>query len=94
MAQQAAVKRKATLIKKAAVKKEPKTVPFKWEGKDRKGTKVAGETQGTNSALIKAQLRKQGVFVTKISKKSTLFSSKGKKIKPLDIAFLLVSWPR
>lgn len=87
MAQQAAVKRKTALIKKTAAKKEPKTVPFKWEGKDRKGTKVAGELQGTNPALIKAQLRKQGVLVTKISKKSTLFSSKGKKIKPLDIAF-------
>lgn len=87
MAQQAAVKRKTALIKKTAAKKEPKTSPFKWEGKDRKGTKVAGEIQGTNAALIKAQLRKQGVLVTKISKKSTLFSSKGKKIKPLDIAF-------
>ncbi len=87
MAQQAAVKRKAALIKKTAAKNEPKTVPFKWEGKDRKGTKVAGELQGTNPALIKAQLRKQGILVTKITKKSTLFGSKGKKIKPLDIAF-------
>lgn len=87
MAQQAAAKRKTALIKKTAAKKEPKTAPFKWEGKDRKGTKVAGEIQGTNAALIKAQLRKRGVLVTKISKKSTLFSSKGKKIKPLDIAF-------
>ena len=87
MAQQAAAKRKSALTKKTAAKKEPKSAPFKWEGKDRKGTKVAGEMQGTNAALIKAQLRKQGVFVTKISKKSTLFSSKGKKIKPLDIAF-------
>ncbi len=87
MAQQAAVKRKTALIKKPAAKKEPKTASFKWEGKDRKGTKVAGEMQGMNPALVKAQLRKQGVLVTKISKKSTLFSSKGKKIKPLDIAF-------
>ena len=87
MAQQAAVKRKAALIKKSSAKNEPKTAPFKWEGKDRKGTKVAGEIQGTNAALVKAQLRKQGILVTKVSKKSTLFGSKGKKIKPLDIAF-------
>jgi type IV pilus assembly protein PilC len=87
MAQQAAVKRKAALLKKSSAKKEPKTVPYKWEGKDRKGTKVAGEIQGNNPALIKAQLRKQGVLVTKISKKSTLFSGRAKKIKPLDIAF-------
>ncbi len=84
MAQQAAVKKPAAAKKKA---KEQKVYPFKWEGKDRKGTKVAGEVQGTNAALVKAQLRKQGVLVTKINKKSTLFGSKGKAIKPLDIAF-------
>jgi len=86
MAQQAAIKRKATPAKKKAAKViQPST--YKWEGKDRKGTKVAGEMQGTNPALVKAQLRKQGVLVTKVNKKSTIFSSKGKKIKPLDIAF-------
>lgn len=83
MAQQAAIKRKTAPAKK----KTPQAATFKWEGKDRKGTKVGGEIQGTNAALIKAQLRKQGVVVTKVNKKSTLFSSKGKKIKPLDIAF-------
>ncbi|SDU19914.1 type II secretion system F family protein [Halopseudomonas salegens] len=84
MAQQAAIKKPAAAKKKA---KEAKVYPFKWEGKDRKGTKVSGEIQGTNPALIKAQLRKQGVLVTKINKKSTLFGSRAKKIKPLDIAF-------
>ena len=83
MAQQT-VARKPVAAKKTKVEQ---TVPFKWEGKDRKGTKVAGEIQGTNAALVKAQLRKQGVLVTKIQKKSTLFGGKGKKIKPLDIAF-------
>jgi type IV pilus assembly protein PilC len=86
MAQQAAIKRKLTPAKKKAAKViQPST--YKWEGKDRKGTKVAGEMQGTNPALVKAQLRKQGVLVTKVNKQSTLFRSKGKKIKPLDVAF-------
>jgi len=86
MAQQAAIKRKASPAKKKANKViHPST--YKWEGKDRKGTKVAGEMQGTNPALVKAQLRKQGVLVTKVNKQSTLFRSKGKKIKPLDVAF-------
>ncbi|WP_229710431.1 type II secretion system F family protein [Halopseudomonas pertucinogena] len=71
-------------MKKAKVEK---VYPFKWEGKDRAGNKVGGEIQGANSALIKAQLRKQGVLVTKINKKSTLFSARAKKVKPLDIAF-------
>ncbi len=86
MAQAAALKRKPVQAKKT-VKKEEKLYPFKWVGKDRKGTKVSGELQGTNPALIKAQLRKQGITVTKINKASTLFGKKGKAIKPLDIAF-------
>ncbi|WP_150303142.1 type II secretion system F family protein [Pseudomonas saliphila] len=86
MAQQAAaLKRKTAPAKKKA--KEPKIYPFKWEGKDRKGTKISGEMQGTNPALIKAQLRKQGILVTKINKSSTLFGKRSKAIKPLDIAF-------
>ena len=83
MAQQAAVKKPVT-AKKA---KEEKVYAYKWEGKDRKGTKVTGEMQGANAALIKAQLRKQGVLVTKVNKKSTLFGKRAKPIKPLDIAF-------
>lgn len=86
MAQQAAVKKSRPVAKPAKTKVE-KIYPFKWEGKDRKGVKISGELQGTNQALVKAQLRKQGILVTKINKKSTLFSARPKKIKPLDIAF-------
>jgi len=85
MAQQAALKKNPAAAKKKA--KEAKLYPFKWEGKDRKGTKITGEIQGSNAALIKNQLRKQGILVTKINKKSTLFGKRAKKIKPLDIAF-------
>jgi len=85
MAQQAAVKRKPAQAKKVA--KEDKLYPFKWEGKDRRGTKISGEIQGTNAALVKAQLRKQGILVTKVNKASTLFGRRAKPIKPLDIAF-------
>src|SRR5690554_7167551 len=88
MAQQAAVKRTTRPAAKPAKKpKIEKVYPFKWEGKDRTGKKISGELQGTNPTLIKAQLRKQGVLVTKVSKKSTLFAARAKKIKPLDIAF-------
>lgn len=60
---------------------------YTWEGVDRKGTKVSGELSGHSVPLIKAQLRKQGVNPTKVRKKSISLFSKGKKIKPLDIAF-------
>ncbi|WP_282282520.1 type II secretion system F family protein [Pseudomonas sp. PS02302] len=59
---------------------------FTWEGTDRKGTKVKGEMTGLNPALIKAQLRKQGINPTRVRKKSASLFGKGKKIKPLDIA--------
>lgn len=63
-----------------------KTTLFSWEGTDKKGAKVKGDMSGANPALVKAQLRKQGINPTKVRKKGTSFFSKGKKIKPLDIA--------
>ncbi len=64
-----------------------KTSTFSWEGTDKKGSKLKGETTGQNPALVKAQLRKQGINPTKVRKKAvSLFGGKGKKIKPMDIA--------
>ncbi len=67
--------------------KAVKVSTFTWEGIDRKGTKVSGELNGHNPALIKAQLRKQGINPTKVRKKAVSIFSRGQKIKPLDIAF-------
>lgn len=71
---------------KAAVK--PKKMPtFVWDGKDKKGNKIKGETVATNAMLVKADLRRQGLTPGKIRKKSELFSAASKKaIKPGDIA--------
>ncbi len=63
-----------------------KTSTFSWEGTDKKGAKVRGEISGQNPALVKAQLRKQGVNPTKVRKKAVSLFGKGKRIKPLDIA--------
>ncbi len=63
-----------------------KNSTFAWEGTDKKGSKVKGEISGQNPALVKAQLRKQGINPTKVRKKSTSLLSAGKKIKPMDIA--------
>lgn len=70
----------------AAAAKAPKTSTFVWEGKDRKGSIVKGELSGQNPALVKAQLRKQGINPTKVRKKGMSLGGTGKKIKPLDIA--------
>lgn len=59
---------------------------FLYKGVDKKGKKVEGEITGTSSAIVKAQLLKQGIRVQNVRKKpKPLFGGK-KKIKPLDIA--------
>ena len=67
--------------------KAVKVSVYAWEGVDKKGTKLTGEINGHNPALVKAQLRKQGINPTKVRKKSVSIFGKGKKIKPLDVAF-------
>ena len=57
-----------------------KTSTFAWEGTDKKGSKVKGEISGQNPALVKAQLRKQGINPTKVRKKSASLLGAGKKI--------------
>ncbi|KTC07654.1 MULTISPECIES: type II secretion system F family protein [Pseudomonas] len=67
--------------------KAVKVIVYTWEGVDKKGTKTSGELSGHNLALVKAQLRKQGINPIKVRKKAVSIFGKGKKIKPLDIAF-------
>ena len=66
--------------------KAMRTSVFTWEGIDRKGSKVKGELTGASPALVKAQLRKQGINPQKVRKKSVSLFGAGKKIKPMDIA--------
>ncbi|WP_297926126.1 type II secretion system F family protein [uncultured Agitococcus sp.] len=70
-----------------ATKKADTILTFAYEATDRQGKKIKGEVTGTNIAIAKAQLRKQGINVQKISKKTSIsFGTGGKKITPLDIA--------
>lgn len=66
--------------------KAEKLQAFVWEGKDRKGSKSKGEISGTNLALVKAQLRKQGIIPDKVKKKPKPLFGGSKKITPFDIA--------
>lgn len=69
--------------------KAQKLESYVWEGKDRKGNKSKGELAGSNIALVKAQLRKQGIIPDKVKKKpKPLFGGGSKKITPFDIAML------
>lgn len=59
---------------------------FLYKGVDKKGKKVEGEVTGTSSAIVKAQLLRQGIRAQNVRKKpKPLFGGK-KKIKPMDIA--------
>lgn len=72
-----------------------KTVSFQWEGVSKTGQKITGEMLGENSAIVKAQLRKQGINPQKIKRKQEgLFGiggggAKGKKIKNQDITIFM-----
>src|SRR3972149_3456127 len=64
-----------------------KAAMFVWEGTDKSGKRVKGEMSGQSDALVKANLRRQGVNPLKVKKKpKSLFSKAGKsKITPKDI---------
>ena len=56
---------------------------FEWEGKDRNGKQVRGETRASGENQVQATLRRQGIFPTKIKKRRM---RAGKRIKPKDLA--------
>jgi type IV pilus assembly protein PilC len=68
--------------------KAQKLESYVWEGKDRRGNKSQGELTGSNLALVKAQLRKQGIVPGKVRKKPKPLFGGSKKITPFDIAML------
>ncbi|MDQ7969773.1 MAG: type II secretion system F family protein [Oxalicibacterium faecigallinarum] len=55
---------------------------FAWEGKDKAGKIVRGEIRAGGEAVVNATLRRQGVLVTKVKKKSY---RSGKKVSEKDI---------
>ena len=60
---------------------------FIWEGSDKKGSRVKGESQGASVALVKADLRRQGINPLKVRKKpKPLFGTPKKKITSKEIA--------
>lgn len=63
---------------------------FIWQGTDKRGNKVKGQSRGISMALIKADLRRQGILPTRIRKKSSfLDAAKKKPIKAKDIAIFM-----
>lgn len=77
-----------------AAKPAPKTVArksemelFVWQGKDKRGQTMKGESSAKNANLLKAQLRQQGITpITVKAKPKPLFGKTGSKISSRDIA--------
>lgn len=60
---------------------------FTWEGTDKRGVKMKGETTSKNANLLRAELRKQGINPTLVRTKSKpLFGASGKTISAQDIS--------
>jgi type IV pilus assembly protein PilC len=61
----------------------PKESIYAWEGKDKQGKPVRGEIRAGGEAIVNVTLRRQGVMVTKVKKKSV---RRGKKISDKDVS--------
>ncbi len=64
--------------------KTAKLETYIWEGTNRRGERMRGEQNATNPAIIKADLRRQGIMPRKIRKKSKALFSSG-KIKSAEV---------
>jgi type IV pilus assembly protein PilC len=63
--------------------KDAKEAVFEWEGKDRNGKLVRGETRAIGENQVRAALRRQGVVATRVKKRRM---GSGKAIRPKDLA--------
>ena len=62
------------------------SLPFLWEGTDRKGQKVKGKSMAADEAAVRADLRRQGVVPLRIKKQRKSMFGGGGTITPGDIA--------
>jgi type IV pilus assembly protein PilC len=62
------------------------SIPFLWEGKDRKGKKVKGRSMAATEQAVRADLRRQGVVPIRIRKQRARPFSGKSKITTGDIA--------
>ncbi|AEK63746.1 type II secretion system F family protein [Collimonas fungivorans] len=73
----------ATAARSAASARQVKEWVYLWEGKDKKGKVVRGELRAGSETVVNVTMRRQGILVTKVKKKT--FRS-GKKISDKDIS--------
>jgi type IV pilus assembly protein PilC len=69
----------------ATVKTIKRDLPFRWEGRDKKGKRLKGRSLAPDEAALRADLRRQGIAPSRIRKQSAMMQ-KGGKVKAMDIA--------
>ena len=67
----------------AAAARNIKEIVFEWEGRDKNGKVVRGEIRAGGEAQVSANLRRQGILLTKVKKRRI---SGGSSVKAKDIA--------
>jgi type IV pilus assembly protein PilC len=67
----------------ATAARNVKELVFEWEGRDKNGKVVRGEIRAGGEAQVSANLRRQGILLTKVKKRRT---SGGSSVKQKDIA--------
>jgi type IV pilus assembly protein PilC len=73
----------ATASRSTATSAATKESVFAWEGKDKSGKTVKGELRAGGEAMVNVTLRRQGITVTKVKKKTY---ASGKAITDKDIS--------
>jgi type IV pilus assembly protein PilC len=68
----------------AVAKTVTKEYPFVWEGTDKNGRKIKGEMLAPGEAVVRQNLRRQGINATKVRRQSIL--ARAKPISEKDIA--------
>ncbi len=75
----------ATAVAAAGAKTIKRDQSYSWSGMDKKGNRVSGKSLAPDESALRADLRRQGIAVSKIKKQSQAFRTGG-KVKAEDIA--------
>jgi type IV pilus assembly protein PilC len=68
----------------ASVKAIKRDIPFSWEGRDKRGSRIKGKSLAPDEQTLRAELRRQGVAPSRIRKQRP--GRKGGKVNAADIA--------
>src|SRR6187397_3588634 len=75
----------ATAVATAGGNKVKRDLSYSWAGMDKKGNRVSGKSLAPDEAALRADLRRQGIAVSKVKKQSSAFKAGG-SVKAEDIA--------